>query len=403
MSKAKPCIVYEEKFDPSSLTQVKLEHNGNTRKVPVFKASAGVEGLFHVIDKFLKAATRLNFQAAELWDQFEDVLDTVAENKWTNLIQNIGGGARNRNRFLREVTVNFVAQYAESENPRDVLIEYIKGDECKKKRKVDPGIHASRIETLCRYANRLEGTEPALNEAQIKKLVFESFPGSWQDDYKKSHRNFQNDTIADIVGYMTLCKAITDKEEERRGKKRKAENPDRIRGGNSAKNKNRNKTGSNTKVSDNDDCPVHGGHKWGVCSLNPRSANWRGGNTNTGRFGGRFQGRFGGRGGGSGDSSYSSHSAGGRGHQSSGGRGSGGRFQPGRGGTAGRGGYHSRGEHSYYYRREGQPNAPQYWTQSGEHYHYGPPPGRGGWHSGSESQPRESPSRYHPNHDTTQW
>ena len=89
--------------------------------------------------------------------------------------------------------------------------------------KVDPGIHASRIETLCHYANRLQGMEPQLNNDQIKKLVFESFPGSWQDDYRKSHQDFANDSIADIVGYMTLCKAISDKEEERCGKKQKAD------------------------------------------------------------------------------------------------------------------------------------------------------------------------------------
>ena len=54
MSKVKPCILYEEKFDPSSLTQVKLELNDQTCKVPMFRATASVEGMFHMVDKFLK-------------------------------------------------------------------------------------------------------------------------------------------------------------------------------------------------------------------------------------------------------------------------------------------------------------------------------------------------------------
>ena len=395
MSKPKPCITYDEKFDPAELTQVKLELGGSSRKVPVFKASTGVEGLFHVIDKFMKAGTRLNFQAADWWDQFEDVLDAVAENKWTNLIQGIPNGQKTRNRFVRETTENFVAQYTESDQARDILVEYIKGDECKKRRKVDPGIHASRIETLCRYANRLAGTVPQLTDAQIKKLVFESFPGAWQDDYRKSHRDINDDSITDIVGYMTLCKAISDKEDEKRGKKRKAET-ERIRGGNTPSSSKKERKG---KVEDKDECPVHGGHKWGACSLNPRSENWRG-SGNGGRFGrgmgGRFHSYRGGRG--SSPGTFTSHGRG-----SFGGRGNGnGRFQSGRGnGSGGRGGYHARGEQNYHYghKKEEQSRDRYGWTQP-DHYHFGP--GRGDWHSGSGSHSRESSSSYGP-HYTSEW
>ena len=39
-----------------------------------------------MIDKFNKGAGRLASQPVDYWDQFEDVLDTTAENKWNNQI-----------------------------------------------------------------------------------------------------------------------------------------------------------------------------------------------------------------------------------------------------------------------------------------------------------------------------
>ena len=302
MAHSKPCIEYGDTLDVTEMDHVKIETvvGGAVRKkvVPVFTAKYGVEGLFHVIDKFVKASAWLHLAPAEKWDQGEECLDTVAESKWTNLIQGIANNAKTAARLTREIA-NFVALYAEDPEPRDVLIAYLKTDECRKKRKIDPGVHASRIETLCRYANRLNGTEQELTDDQIKKIVFETFPNKWQNDYKKSNRDFAADTITNIVSYMNLCKGIADDEEETRGKKRKAEH---IRGGgeNSDK-KNQNKKGNkkSNKVDDNDTCPVHGGHKWGVCSLNPRGENWRG-SAGSGRYGGRG-GRYGGRGGGRGE------------------------------------------------------------------------------------------------------
>ncbi len=62
-----------------------------------------------------------------------------------------------RNRFTQDFD-RFGMHYSNSASPRDDLIRYLISDECKKPRKVNPDDHATRIETLCLYANRLEGT-----------------------------------------------------------------------------------------------------------------------------------------------------------------------------------------------------------------------------------------------------
>ena len=117
-STTKPCIMCKNELDPSVMTMVKVETiiAGTVRsnKIPVFSGSHGVEGLFYVIDQFMKATGRLQFTPTDLWDQFEEVLDSVAEQKWANLIQPIANAARNWNRFNRAVS-DFVALHAEDE------------------------------------------------------------------------------------------------------------------------------------------------------------------------------------------------------------------------------------------------------------------------------------------------
>ena len=89
-----PCIKYEDVLDASKMEEVKIEttdQNGRVRskKVPVFTAKVGVEGLFHVIDKYNRMADRLALTVAERWDQFDDVLDQVAERKWAAQTSNL--------------------------------------------------------------------------------------------------------------------------------------------------------------------------------------------------------------------------------------------------------------------------------------------------------------------------
>jgi hypothetical protein len=233
--KSIPCMKYEDKLDLTDISMVKIEGpNNRTRKVPVFAPSMKVEGLFYVYDSFEKAAHRLHFVVADYWDQFEDVLGIGACSKWSSLTIGIADNQCTRARFLASVTT-LIQMYAENSNPRDIMFAYIRGD-IRKPRKVDPGAHASRVETLCRLANRLQGTEAELTEIQIRKLVFETFPSQWQTEYYKSQREFATDAIQGIIGYMNLCKGLADTDEERRiKKKQKTDDIIRVRGGNSTK------------------------------------------------------------------------------------------------------------------------------------------------------------------------
>ena len=169
-------LKYEGELDVTALKVVKVEriHNGvpRSRKVPVFAPKHGIVALFHVVDKFVKAGERLNFEIEDYWNQFEDVLDIVAGSKWENQVRVIGPRARTRERFKTEVD-KFIASYAKHSEPQDILVRYLRNPEnCRKPYKATPQAHVDHLETLIGYANRLEGTEPQVDEENRKKIIF---------------------------------------------------------------------------------------------------------------------------------------------------------------------------------------------------------------------------------------
>ena len=287
-----PCITYKSTLDPTSLGKARLERypdEGAARKrdVPVFKSTDGVETLFYVFDEFDKAANRMNFEIGDKWSQFEDVFDTVAATKWKNQIRNIAANQRTVNRFKTE-RKRFVKHFAGHPTPRDVLIEYIRNNkDCQKPRSATCGDHANRVEALCQFANRLTGDEAEINDAQIRKYVFDSFPDPWRKEYHANRFVLEDDGIPGIIRHMDNMKIKYDDQEHKAKKRRTDNETSRLRGGgndenNSSRGRGRGRGGgrgrNNKKrgIEDNDKCPIHtnSSHTWGECMLNPRSSNY---------------------------------------------------------------------------------------------------------------------------------
>ena len=352
-----PCILYEEKVKHSDydMVKVEIEMNDGTyrrRTLPRFSGDKGVEGLFYVLDEFTsQAANRLDFDDEDYWTYWPDVLDPVARRKWNGLIANIPERQHVHDRFYEEVN-NFITLYSNSASPRDDLIRYLSSDECKKPRKVSPDDHATRIETLCLYANRLRGTEALLAEERITMLIFNSFPEPWKRDFKIGRGRPENFTRSAIMEYMNLRKTYADVDEAQH-KKRKND-----KGENTSSNKKK-QTG---KPNDKNVCRHHGTHPWSECSLNPQSKNYhmnprspffrggRGGGRGDGGRGNRNNGRggrgndFGGRGGMPPQQQYM-HQGGNQGGNYYGDRGSG----PGQD----RGSFGNNNNHNYHYDTSG--------------------------------------------------
>ena len=371
-----PCILYEEKVKHGDYDMVKIEvamEDGSFRKrtLPRFAGDKGVEGLFYVYDEFIsQAATRLGFDDNDYWIYWPDVLDPVARRKWTQNTDNIPARQRSRDRFIEEFN-RFVTHYSNSASPRDDLIRYLLSDECKKPRKITPDDHATRMETLCLYANRLRGLEADLTEERITMIIFNSFPEPWKRDFKIGRGRPENATRGTIMEYMNLRKTYADADEAKHKKRKNEKNETNTS----------NKKKQTGKPNEKNICRHHGTHPWSECSLNPQSKNYH--------MNPRSPFHRGGRGPGRGD----------------GGRG--GRFIPGRGGRGneftGRGGqqqhmYHhgsGRGDNHFYDRGSdhGQGRGPTANNNNYQNYHYNHSQG------GAERNYDEARGNYHANNN----
>lgn len=250
-----------------------------------------VEGLYHVIDKFNKNADKLGYAITDEWANFDEVLDQEPLAKWENQISGIAAASRNVARFEQELGT-FVGEYAEGTDPRDKMIKYIKT--CVKPFKKSNQEHTNRMEVLIGIANRLQGTEPQIDNDNRKKIIFETFPSTWQDDFLKSGKTVASQELRETVAFMNICENQADATGERKTKRQKT---DRIRGGG---NHSQNNSKNSNKDNGRQPCPWPGhggGHTWSECSKNPASKNYTGNQPYAPR-GGRGQGRgFRGRGG----------------------------------------------------------------------------------------------------------
>ena len=297
MSSESHCISYKAEFEHSDLEEVKLrqeyeDDTSRTKKARVFTGKYGIEALLFVEERFRKIARQLDYQDEQLFDNFEECLQDRAEDDWTNLVDMV----QPRDTANFEATIqDFYLKYC-SENARDVMYEYLR-TKCRKPVGAEPRDHVNRLLTLYRYSSKLPGNVPAIGEDQQKLLIFQTFPEKWQRQFVRSGRRMHNETMQEIIDFMTTEKGIADEEAKESKQKRK---PEETSTGSRKKSNNRNTNGGGNRVQPSDTCPIHGGHQWKDCSMNPQSNNYR---TRTfyrggGRgFGGQDNGGRGGRGG----------------------------------------------------------------------------------------------------------
>ena len=216
----KAVISYDKKYKTSDFETVTLRQdyaNGTHKKkyCLVFTGAEGVEGLLQVKERFDAICATLDFNTGdELFTNFAEVLQDSGASRWQNLISDIEVIDRDDVRFNQEYG-NLLDRYATNRG-RDIMKDYLRSDEVKKRHDVECSAHSERMLTLCRYTNLLHGTTPAFTAPEIKEIVFKSFPFSWQQDYELSGRNFNTQELSDIVDYFGTLKVKKDQDETRK-------------------------------------------------------------------------------------------------------------------------------------------------------------------------------------------
>ena len=122
--------------------------------------------------------------------------------------------------------------------------------------------HHERIVMLCNYVDLLPGTrESKLTRDEKRNIFFNSFPSSWKESFKRSAHDVTTSTVQTIKEWMSMQKRDADKDHQKRKKERERKDKDK-------------KVAKKGDQSGGSVCRIHGGHKWKVCRLNPRSPNF---------------------------------------------------------------------------------------------------------------------------------
>ena len=298
-----PCIKYKSSFEHNKLEQVTLvqtyQDSTKKKKCPVFTGEFGIEQLLYVEERFRKVCRQLDYTTAdELFDSFEEVVMNNAEDKWENVTSRIQNNQRTVPIF-NQVIQQYYLHYCDHE-ARDAMFEYVR--QIQKPFQSEASEHSDRMETLIRYANKLPGNEPPLNDQQKKSIIFKSFPLKWQQAYVRSGRRIAQDTLTDIVQYMKDEKGFSDLASEQNKRKREMnDNQGRSHGRGSSgrghgRGRGRGRHNDHRDASDqgnNNMCWKHNyQHAWSECWDNPNGRNYmpnrrqgRGRGQNSGRGG----------------------------------------------------------------------------------------------------------------------
>ena len=258
------------------------------KSVLVFQENTGVEALLCVEERFRAIARQLSFtDGLELFDNFEEVLTDSAEEKWLNLTVGVADIDRTPARF-NEAMEAFCQRYVDA-FARDAMIKYLPTIE--KEVSCDIRTHVDRMETLCRYTNKLPGAEPILTEQQQKNIVFDAFPVDWRQSYIRVGKDLRADTMVQLIQFMSneanfiisKKRPIEEIDEESTTKEVSADSEDESVESNESEVANDTDTESDAEEQHaswthtnkrhkgpdpEDECPLHGGHMWRKCFEN---------------------------------------------------------------------------------------------------------------------------------------
>ena len=277
-----PCIEYTSKFKHSKLEKVELlqswdDGTKTKKKCPVFTGEYGIEALLYVEDRFNSICRQLEIvEGEELFDNFAEVVSNQAENKWETLTGNLTPQQKTVARFTQAMG-EFYLSYCD-EDSRDIMFAYLR--KLKKPYEMAAGEHADRMEVLVRYANKLPGMEPEMNDDQIKRLIFESFPVKWQHAYFQSGRRIQSESLARVIQYMKDEKSFNDanSNKRKRSDNNNQHNANRAGRGMRASMRGSFRGGRGRGRSSNrfNPCRIHAGqHDWSECWDNENGPNYR--------------------------------------------------------------------------------------------------------------------------------
>ena len=323
-------LVTTLEVDDIPTVELAMTYDDGTKKkvkVPTHELES-VEQVLYCFHEFLEAARKLSLDGAEWFEFYRDTLRGHARSAW-DLLSNVVDEADRTEAAFRTTFRAFVATIVD-ETAHRTLLEYLRATV--KPRTMSVMELSRRVQILCLYSNDLpteSGVAPqAISDEERKTMFYNMMPEEWKTSFTRSNLRVSGMSITQMTIYFnSLCALESAKNKGTHTGKRGRDNNNsndtnnrnnRYRGsGNSSGGRNygngdsrngnrgyqqdRNSGGRNggnrggrgrggrggrgrgngNRPQGDDACPIHGGHKWRECFLNPYGDNYRPRNGNS--------------------------------------------------------------------------------------------------------------------------
>ena len=199
------CITYKQHFKIDDLREAEIkityaDDSSKKAKCPKFSGKGGIEELMLIVEMFEDICVDLRVPDDDKFEHFKTILEHGPRTKWAKLDPD--GSYTQDEAGFNSCMSNYYKSYASAKDARDVFIKYLESTKVSKREDVSIEEHVERIDTLCRYANKLHGTGALLLDATKKTILFDSFPESWTETISRGALHYSEMDEQEIITQM---------------------------------------------------------------------------------------------------------------------------------------------------------------------------------------------------------
>ena len=277
-----PVAIIEWQPDRSTERLVPLKWNiGNSRYEVHVAILDGLETgdllrhCLEVRDRVKKVVTTAAHVAPSLFRVFDRTISLVLQATWDNVLTEV---AERDEAAFDEVLKLFIAANCSSGDRYDVVQQIRRPT---KPRALLVQNFFYRLREINSYVSWLPGTEPALDDNQMKQSLFNGMPQKWRDRFEASGSQIENKTIQELVRYFRQQESNARRKQlENENTQRKESKLKRRRNANGAPKEGKmsgpkdripkKEKKQSKRIADDAPCPIHpeGKHTWGECYAN---------------------------------------------------------------------------------------------------------------------------------------
>ena len=240
---------------------------------PIFESGNSLSDRALFYGEVLDLQENVGFDGANgglLYYTFRRCLKGDALNEWKDITSGRAEADLTPANFSIDID-SFIKKHDSREN-EDLLQDQLNYfNKLKKPTNKCPPNFKTEIESLKKKIEIIPGAaaDDMHDEERLKAIYYDAMPKAWRSQFRKVGKKLREESLEEMAQYFDIL--YSEENNQRPNNKR----TDHSHNGNQSRSSSTNNQSRNGRPEPEDTCPVHGGHKWKDCYLNPYGNNYR--------------------------------------------------------------------------------------------------------------------------------